>query len=175
DTVRRSAIKSLEATFEENSTGTDNIFHRKNILVLGQSGLTKAIVYSLAQQGAVVSVTSDNDRAAQGIARTFDIRYVPFANLYDTLSDVVIQTDPDLKLGHGKSEFNPAYLRENMTVMDLSQLPEETELIREAKGRGCEVVCVDEIYRKQLNQIFKAITGQEIPDTVFASRSEYTR
>lgn len=175
DTMRRSAIKSLEATFEEKTTGIDNVFHRKNILVLGQSGLTKAIVYSLTQQGAVVSVTSDNDRAAQGIARTFDIRYVPFANLYDTLSDVVIQTDSDLKLGHGKSDFNPAYLRESMTVMDLSQLPEETDLIREARGRGCEVVCVDEIYRRQLNQIFKAITGQEIPEAVFASRSEYTR
>lgn len=175
DTVRRSAIKSLEATFEEKSTGSDNVFQRKNILIVGQSGLTKAIVYGLSQQGAVVSVTSDNDRAAQGIARTFDIRYVPFANLYDTLSDVVIQTDPDLKLGHGKSDFNPAYLRESMTVMDLSQLPEETELIREAKGRGCTVVCVDEIYRKQLNQIFKAIAGQEIPEAVFASRSEYTR
>ncbi|QDT40289.1 Shikimate dehydrogenase [Gimesia alba] len=175
DTMRRSALKSLEATFEGKATGTENVFQRKNILVLGQSGLTKAIVYSLAQQGAVVSVTSDNDRAAQGIARTFDIRYVPFANLYDTLSDVVIQTDPDLKLGHGKSEFNPAYLRETMTVMDLSQLPEETDLIREAKDRGCQVVCVDEIYRKQLNQIFKAITGQEIPEAVFANRSDYTR
>ncbi|WP_339728572.1 type I 3-dehydroquinate dehydratase [uncultured Gimesia sp.] len=175
DTVRRSAIKSLEAKFEGNTTRTDNIFQRKNILVLGQSGLTKAIVYSLSQQGAVVSVASGNDRAAQGIARKFDIRYVPFANLYDTLSDVVIQTDPDLKLGHGKGDFNPAYLRERMTVMDLSQLPEETDLIREAKSRGCEVVCVDEIYRKQLNQIFKAITGQEIPEAVFANRSEYTR
>jgi shikimate 5-dehydrogenase len=71
--------------------------------------------------------------------------------------------------------FNPSYLRETMTVMDISHLPEETELIREAENRGCEVVSVDEVYRRQLNQIFKAITGQEIPDEIFTSRSEYTR
>ncbi|QDU11920.1 type I 3-dehydroquinate dehydratase [Gimesia aquarii] len=175
DTVRRSAVKSLEATFEEHATGSTSAFQRKNILVLGSSGLTKAIVYSLVQQGAVVSVASGNDKAAQAIARMFDVRYVPFANLYDTLSDVVIQTDPELKLGPGKTEFNPAYLRETMTVMDISQLPEETELIREAEGRGCEVVDVNEVYRKQLNQIFKAITGSEIPEAVFESRSEYTK
>jgi len=175
DTVRRSAIKSLETTLEQKSSGANQAFQRKNILVLGQSGLTKAIVFSLTQQGAVVSVTSQNDKAAQGIARTFDVRYVPFANLYDTLTDVVVQTDPDLKLGHGKENLNPAYLRESMTVMDISQLPEETELMREAEGRGCAVVCVDEVYRRQLSQIFKAITGVEIPETIFESRSEYTR
>jgi len=174
DTVRRSALKSLEAIFEKKTPGENSVFQRKNILVVGQSGLTKAVVYSLAQQGGVVSVTSDNDKAAQGIARTFDVRYVPFANLYDTLTDIVVQTDPELKLGNGKTQLNPAYLRETMTVMDVSQLPEETELMREAKERGCEVVCVDEIYRKQLNQIFKAITGVEIPGEVFENRSDYT-
>lgn len=175
DTVRRSALKSLEQQFAESASGSANVFQRKNILVLGQSGLTKAIVYGLTQQGAVVSVTSGNDKAAQSIARAFDLRHIPIANLYDTLSDVVIQTDPTLKLGHGKTDFNPAYLREKMTVMDLSQLPEETELIREARERGCDVVSVEEIYRGQMNQIFKAITGQEIPETVFEKRSEYTR
>ncbi|MCH9653298.1 MAG: type I 3-dehydroquinate dehydratase [Planctomycetes bacterium] len=175
DTVRRSAVKSLEASFEKKTPGAKNVFQRKNILVVGKSGLTKAIVYSLSQQGGVVSVTSDNDKAAQGIARTFDVRYVPFANLYDTLTDIVVQTDPELVLGSGKTQLNAAYLRESMTVMDVSQLPEETELMREAESRGCEVVCVDEIYRKQLNQIFKAITGVEIPGEVFESRSDYTR
>lgn len=175
DTVRRSAIKSLEATLEQKASGTNQAFHRKNILVLGQSGLTKAIVFSLTQQGAVVSVTSQNDKAAQAIARTFDVRYVPFANLYDTLTDIVVQTDPELTLGHGKNDLNPSYLRESMIVMDISQLPEETELMREAEGRGCAVVCADEVYRKQLSQIFKAITGVEIPGEVFESRSEYTR
>ena len=175
DTVRRSAIRSLETTLGAGTDGDSTVFQRKNILVLGQAGLTKAIVYSLTQLGAVVSVTSPNDRAAQGIAKTFDVRYVPFANLYDTLCDIVIQTDPELQLGPGKLNFNPSYLRETMTVMDISHLPEETELIREAENRGCEVVSVNEVYRRQLNQIFKAITGQEIPDEIFTSRSEYTR
>ncbi|WP_417392822.1 type I 3-dehydroquinate dehydratase [Gimesia sp.] len=175
DTVRRSAIKSLEATLEKKSPGAGSSFQRKNILVLGQSGLTKAVVYSLTQQGGIVSVTSQNDKAAQGIARTFDVRYVPFANLYDTLSDVVVQTDPLLKLGHSKEQLNPSYLRESMTVMDISQLPEPTELMREAENRGCEIVCVEDVYRRQLSQIFKAITAAEIPDDVFETRSEYTR
>tara|TARA_R110002111_G_scaffold132653_2_gene198348 strand:- start:915 stop:2381 length:1467 start_codon:yes stop_codon:yes gene_type:complete len=175
DTVRRSAIKSLEVTLEKKSPGSNSAFQRKNILVLGQSGLTKAVVHSLTQQGAVVSVTSQNDKAAQGIARAFDVRYVPFANLYDTLADVVVQTDPELKLGHSKEELNPSYLRETMTVMDISQLPESTELMREADNRGCESVCVDDVYRRQLSQIFKAITSAEIPDEVFETRSEYTR
>lgn len=175
DTVRRSAIKSLEATLEKKSRGAGSSFQRKNILVLGQSGLTKAVVYSLTQQGGIVSVTSQNDKAAQGIARTFDVRYVPFANLYDTLADVVVQTDPDLKLGHSKEQLNPSYLRESMTVMDISQLPEPTELMREAENRGCEIVCVEDVYRRQLSQIFKAITAAEIPDDVFETRSEYTR
>lgn len=175
DTVRRSAIKSLEATLEKKSPGAGSSFQRKNILVLGQSGLTKAVVYSLTQQGGIVSVTSQNDKAAQGIARTFDVRYVPFANLYDTLADVVVQTDPLLKLGHSKEQLNPSYLRESMTVMDISQLPEPTELMREAENRGCEIVCVDDVYRRQLSQIFKAITAAEIPDEVFETRSEYTR
>lgn len=175
DTVRRSAVKSLETVLQEKSPSSDATFQRKNFLVIGKSGLTKAIIYRLKKQGAVISITSENDRAAQGIARTFDIRYVPFGNLYDTLTDVVVQTDPELKLGPGKTEFNPSYLRESMTVMDISQIPEETELMREAEERGCAVVCVNEVYRRQLNQIFKAITGTEIPDDVFENRSEYTQ
>ena len=36
DTVRRSAVKSLEASFEKKTPGAKNVFQRKNILVVGE-------------------------------------------------------------------------------------------------------------------------------------------
>ena len=44
---------------------------------------------------------------------------MPYQNLYDTLSDVVVITDPEITLGHRKSDINAAYFRSTMTVVDL--------------------------------------------------------
>ena len=51
-----------------------------------------------------------------------NVRFVPYQNLYNTLSDVVVIADPDLRIGGKKEEFNPSYLRGNMMVLDVTTM-----------------------------------------------------
>ena len=48
-----------------------------------------------------------------------------------------------------------------------SRLPEETELLVEARQRNCKVVEPADIYVDQISAQFKAIAGKELPSEVF--------
>ena len=107
-------------------------------------------------------------RLAQKVAQRFEVRCVPFASLYDTLSDVVILTDPSIPVGHKKSEMNPSYLRPNMAVLDVTQLPGDSPFGAEARQRGCTVVEPADVYLDQLSGQFKAIAGEDLPSEASA-------
>ena len=159
----RSAIKALESTLGKKGKD-DRPLDRCNVLVIGAGPVAQTMAYGIGRRKGLVSVSSGDDKAAKELAQTYDVRYVPFHNMYDTLADVVVISDPDLQIGPKKTEFNPSYMRPPMTIMDVGTMPEDSPFIREARGRECRVVEPKAIYLDQLATQVKSITGQEVTD-----------
>jgi len=162
----RSAIRILEQTVS-NGDEDRRPLDKQNVLVIGSGSLAKSMIYGIGKRKGLVSVTSPDDNAAQELANSFNVRFVPFQNLYNTLSDVVVIADPNLRPGGGKVEFNPSYLIPRMTVCDVTRMPDDSEFIREARGRGSRIVEPALIYAHVLATRIKSITGKEVPASEF--------
>lgn len=167
NSVWRGAIKALEETLGKGD-GEGKALDRRNILMIGASPMARALAYGIQRRKAMVSVSATDDERAQLLAQMFDFRFVPSANLYTTLCDVLILTEGVMEKGRLKQTINPAMFRPGMTVMDVTSLPQETPFIEEGRLRGCRVVEPAHIYADQLATQFKAITDQELPPESFA-------
>jgi 3-dehydroquinate dehydratase/shikimate dehydrogenase len=160
----RAALQALEETL---GPGNPQPLHQRSVLVIGASPVARALCYAIRQRGGLISVAAlDNDRA-QLIAQMFEARYVPFANLYDTLCDVVVVTEERQQTARQSHTLNPAYLRENMTVLDVSRPPHDTELLEEARLRGCRIVEPSDVYTRQMRLVFQSLTGRDLPAEAF--------
>lgn len=162
----RSAVRILEKTLS-GGDGQRRPLDKQNVLVIGAGSLAKSMIYGIGKRHGLVSVTSPDDNASQELAEQFDIRCVHFQNLYDTLADVVVIADPNLKAGSHKAEFNPSYLIPRMTVCDVTHMPADTVFIKEARDRGCKVVEPKQIYADNLSALIKSITGKDVPPDSF--------
>ncbi len=160
--VWKSAIRSLEARLGKQSS-EDRPLDKRNTLIIGSGGLAISLSHGVRKRQGLVSICSGDDVEAQKIAAACDIRYVPSAQLYDTLFDVVVLTTGSMDFGSKKSPLNPALLRPNICFMDLSALPGESSFTNEARQRGCKIVEPAEVFRDYIGSLFKALTGQDIP------------
>jgi len=168
NSVWRSAVKMLEGTLSD--TGKDRRpLDKQNVLVIGSGSLAKAMIFGVAKRKGLVSVTAPDDKAASALAEEMDVRFVPFGNIYNTLSDVVVIADPELQVGSGKTEFNPSYLIPRMAVCDITEMPFDSIYIKEARGRGTKIVEPKSIYMNQISALVKSITGKAVDDSAFES------
>ena len=161
NSIWRSAIAALEQALGK-KTKEDRPLDKRNVLVLGTGGLAQSMVHAIAKRKGMVSITGADDEAAKGIAQMFDIRFVPYQNLYNTLADVLIISDRKLKLGSHKAEFNPSYMKPPLMAMDVGSLPDDSPIIKEARDRECRVVEPRLIFFNQLSSQVKSFTGKEI-------------
>ena len=165
-TLDRAALRELKKTYEPD-------WPRANVLVLGLTRLAQAIARDLAGEGAMVSLCGTDERATEALAQQLGCRSIPLRQLYNTLADVIVIADPDLVAGTGRTEINPGYFRPNMTVLDVSSLPDLHPLGEEATGRGAKVVPPGAIYAKHLDAVLKTLTGggldEEAKDELAAS------
>jgi 3-dehydroquinate dehydratase/shikimate dehydrogenase len=166
--IWKPALRALEAAIGRKSPD-DRPLDRKNVLIIGSGGLAVSLAYGVKKRNGLVSIASGDEAEAQKIAKEAEFRYVPCAKIYDTLVDVVIITVPNMDFATRKSPINPSLLRQGMTMMDLSELPEESPLVEEAKLRGCKVVEPSEVFADYLGNLFKSLTGQDLPAEAFAA------
>lgn len=164
NTLWRSGLKTLEASLGGGKRPLD----RQNVLVLGNGGIAQSMVYAVTQRNGLVSVCGPNDKEARLSASVNQCRHVPFQNLYDTIAEVILIADPNIRAGTKKGEINPSLFKSGMTVLDVSDVPLETTLMVEARERGCTVIDSARIFADQLNAQFKAITGKEMPPDAYA-------
>jgi 3-dehydroquinate dehydratase/shikimate dehydrogenase len=158
----RSGLKALEAGPGGTGEGKGRL-ERLNILILGTGGSASALTYAITQKKGLVSICAQNDKLAQRMANEFDCRFVPYQNMYSTLVDVVVLADPALRCGMHQGCINPSLFKAGLTVLDVTNPPQEHELATEAKARGCKVIDSRAIYLEIVRAQFKAIAGQELP------------
>ena len=167
----RSAVKMIEQTVS--SSGNDKRpLDKQNVLVVGSGSFARSMVYGISKRKGLVSVTAPDDKEAQNLDTQFDVRFVPFQHLYNTLADVVVFAEPGLASGSSKSEFNPSYLAARMTVCDATEMPFDSVFTAEARGRGSKVVEPKLIYADLLSAQIKSITGKDVPAEEFTETIE---
>lgn len=167
NTLWRSGLRALENALG-GGQGGQRPLEKLNVLIIGNGGIANSMVYAVTQRKGMVSICGPNDKEAQETARRQNCRYVPYQNLYETLADVLIVADPSIRMGTGHGQINASLIQSTMTVIDLSDLPLETDLMAEARARGARTLTSAEIYAQQVSAQFKAITGKELPEAAFA-------
>ena len=89
--------------------------------------------------------------------------------------DVLVLTDSRIPCGIGKGELKPVLMREEITVIDLLNYPEESAFTEEAQACGCHYVNPAEVFAVQLNNQFKFLTGSSLSLKSFCRvPTEYT-
>ncbi len=165
--VWKSALRSLEEKLGKQSN-EDRPLDKRNTMIIGSNGLAISVAHGVKRRNGLVSICSGDEVAAQKIAASSDLRYVPVAKLYDTLVDVVVLTTNTLDYGSKKTTLNPSLLRQGMTFMDLSELPGESWFTQQARERGCKVVEPAEVFVGYISALFKSLTGHDLPPDAIA-------
>lgn len=158
----RSALRALERTLGKQSP-EDRPLDRRNVLILGGTPQAETLAWGIHRRQGVVSITSPRDAEVRDLAQRLGLRHVPYASLYDTLADVLVVADPSITLGHQRHQINGSYLRSGLTVLDLCAMPADTDLVQEARQRGCRVVEPAEVHAEQTAAQFKSTTGRDLP------------
>ncbi|MDA0809097.1 MAG: type I 3-dehydroquinate dehydratase [Planctomycetota bacterium] len=183
--IWRSTLRLLEKTLRRSSSKGVTL-DRSNILVLGAGRLSRTMLYGIRniKGSAALTASHDNDEAVlfcgecgaeslpapnpiHQLAEELNARYLPFSEISKTSPDVLIMADTALELGFGEHQLNPTWLRPPMTIVDITQFPEESDLLAEARERGCTIVRPSYIFSQLLSDQFKAVTGQELPTHIF--------
>ena len=167
NTLWRAALKTLEAQFSDGASGGRPL-ERRNVLVLGNGGISRSLAYAVGQRKGLVSVCGPDDKESQQVASELGCRFVPFQNLFGTLTDAIVIGDANLVAGQKQGNINPSLFKGSEYVVDASDPPIEHGLFLEAKDRGSKLVSPLEIFHEQMKAQFKALTGKELPEATLA-------
>lgn len=179
----RSALKVVERTLRRTGVEPTSV-ERANNLILGAGRIARTMLFGLRQLKASAAITVPGDRdevtfcphcgeaidgglSSLGQIEGLEARSVPFAEVLSTRPDVLIVTDPAVELGFQPTALNPVLLQPPLTVLDATTMFYETDLLIEARDRGCNVIRPQYVLGEHLAAQFKAVAGQELPDAAF--------
>ncbi|HUQ70988.1 MAG TPA: hypothetical protein VM165_15780, partial [Planctomycetaceae bacterium] len=179
----RSVLKVVERTLRRTGQEPTSVEKATN-LILGAGRITRTMLFGLRQLKATAAIavpggidevafcphcgeSLDTAGSTADIAASLDARHVPFADVLTTRPEVLIITDPALELGFKPNALNPVFLQPPLIVVDATTLFHETDPLVEARDRGCTVVRPRYVLGEHLAAQFKAVAGQELPDTAF--------
>lgn len=168
NTIWRSAIRVIESTLGA-ASAEDRPLDKRNVMIVGSGGVARGVAYGVSRRKGLISITSGDDNEAKQMASQFGARFIPMSHMYDTLCDVVIICDAERSdadhaasnRGEGTMRLNPSFLRPGMIVTDLSDIPNDTKLLDEARTRGCKIVEPSAIFGDHLTSVFKTVTGKD--------------
>lgn len=114
-------------------------------LVLGSGGAAKAIVSALISDGAPVVRVANRTRArADGLRDQFGARVLPidWTHIAEHVGDsaLIVNTSSLGMIGQAPLTIDLSRLSPPTVVTDIVYAPLETDLLREAREKGCETV-----------------------------------
>jgi 3-dehydroquinate dehydratase/shikimate dehydrogenase len=166
NTDARGVIKPLAEKFGELSGA--------RCAVLGAGGAARAVLWSLRQERADLTVFARNIAKAAAVAKELDAAFKPLDEASFDGFDVVINTTPLGTFGEFETQ-TPATARQlggARLVYDLVYNPTETLLLREAKDAGCETLGGLSMLIAQAAEQFKLWTGADGPESVMWAVAE---
>ena len=119
---------------------------------------------SLKRRGAKVMITGRTPERAAELAQRLECSAVEWDLRHGLRPEVLINCTPVGMHPHvDESPFDREYLQPSMLVFDTVYNPENTLLVKEARGRNCTVITGVEMIVRQAALQFKLFTGQDPP------------
>lgn len=159
-------LSSLISTLEESFDGPGSI-GKRNVLILGAGPESRPVISVLKEAGALVTIAAPDPKQSQATATELQVRFVPYAKIYDTLTDLVVISDPAIQFGSDPNKTNLSLFRPDLRTVDLCYLSIRTDLHEQIELRQAKMIHGHKIFRRQVQAQFEAITGKSIPDEVF--------
>lgn len=164
NTDRPAILESLTAGLPTNPDGSPGSLKQKMALVLGAGGVARSVVHALTDAGAIVTVTNRTDEKAHKLAGDMGCRQVDWAMRMSTLCDIVVNcTSCGMYPEVDETPIHASVFKKGMVVMDTIYNPENTLMIKQARGHGATVVTGLDMFIRQAAAQFRAFTGQEPP------------
>ena len=130
-------------------------------LVLGAGGAAMAIAHGLMQFGVDVHVAGRSVERTKQIADRLKCRIVDWIARHSVNPDILINCTPvGMHPNVDATPYDRHHLRSSMIVFDTVYNPENTLLVKEARGQGCTVVTGVEMFVRQAQMQFQLFTGQ---------------
>ncbi len=130
----------------------------RRAMLIGAGGAARAIAYGLKKSMASVVVFNRTPEKAEELAAAFGLGFG------GGLEDVVAAGDYDVLINATPiGVVNDAFLREGKVVMDVVVVPLETQLLRQAKAKGCVIVPGYRMHLHQAAYQFELFTGRKAP------------
>ena len=163
NTDYRAAMAGLETAMKI-EPGEGDSLSGKTALVLGAGGAGKAIAYGLIRRGANVVLSDIAPRPANEMAKRFKCRAIDWSARHTVTADLLLNCTPvGMHPNVDETPYDKHHLRPSMIVFDAVYNPENTLLIKHARGRNCKVVTGIEMFVRQACMQFKLFTGEEGP------------
>jgi 3-dehydroquinate dehydratase/shikimate dehydrogenase len=153
----RAVLAALEETLRagQPAEAGEPAVRGRVVLLVGVNGLSRALAAGVQRAGAIPIVAGHDKSAAQALAQSLGCRFVHGEAVYSTLHDVLVRCDD--------ADLHPGFFKPGMTVVDVTALPRESDLLREAAQRGCRVVSPEQLLIELVNRQTRAVVGETVP------------
>lgn len=156
------AVESLAAALQGDDPVKAEGLGLKTGLVLGAGGAARAVAFGLKKKGVEVTVTSRTVDRARKIAAEVGCKSVEWAARHRMPYDCIVNATPvGMHPNVDESPYDKEHLRPYMVVFDTVYNPENTLLIKEARGAGCRTVTGVEMFVRQAAIQYRIWHGSE--------------
>lgn len=162
------AVESLAAMLAETEqlAGGDGL-GVKTALVLGAGGAARAVAFGLKQRGVEVTIAARTPERGKKVATDVGCKLVDWSARHRMPHDCIVNATPiGMHPDVNATPFDKEHFRPYMVVFDTVYNPENTLLIKEARGAGCRVVTGVEMFVRQAAIQFRTWHGVEPPPGV---------
>lgn len=129
-----------------NALEKDCVIKNKRIVIIGAGGSTKAIAYEACQRGAFVTILNRTADKAIQLAQSLNCRGYGIVKMKDCFEegyDALINCTPH------SEPIESKYVIPGSLVMDIKTKPKESDLIKQAKKKNCQIVYGYEMFIEQ--------------------------
>ena len=162
------AVESLAAVLAETEqlAGGDGL-GVETALVLGAGGAARAVAFGLKQRGVEVTIAARTPERGKKVATDVGCKLVDWSARHRMPHDCIVNATPiGMHPDVDATPFDKEHFRPYMVVFDTVYNPENTLLIKEARGAGCRVVTGVEMFVRQAAIQFRTWHGVEQPPEV---------
>ena len=161
------ALEALRAALEEQEAGFGDRRGLKSAMVLGAGGAARAIACGLRRQGVDVTISARTAERAKKLADAIGGKAVDWSARHRLPYDCIVNATPiGMHPEVNETPFEATHLRPYMVVFDTVYNPENTLLVKEARGVGCRVVTGVEMFVRQAAEQFRIWHDQLPPRDV---------
>jgi 3-dehydroquinate dehydratase/shikimate dehydrogenase len=138
---------------------------KSTVLLVGNGGAARSAAYALVDSGAKVSIVGRNPDRVRALAKVCGAEPLLREQLDSRHFDSLVHATPLGMHPNVKSTFFTNKIPADV-VFDMVYNPQETELIRQARSQGCEVIPGIQMFLEQAARQFEIWTGETAPRTV---------